>query len=341
MANTTLDTWTVSEQAFPVGGRRSEKLRFLVNYAMLAPSRHNTQPWLFKVTGDAIEVYADQSRRLPVADPCDRELMMSCGAALLHLRVAVRYFGYVPWLERFPGSAGTNPIARLSLGDRRKASREERALFASIPRRRTHRTPFEDRKVSRLLLLELQMAASDEGAWLYVLRKQNARNEVADLVAEGDQIQGADKRFRRELSEWVRPNRTARGDGVPGYAFGIGDLASHFAPFAAERLRWGQRKAARDRRLVASSPVLAVVGTDTDTPLGWLAAGQALARVVLRARADDVMVSCLNQPVEVADLRSRLLDILGRPGFPQVVLRLGYGSELKPTPRRMVSEVLI
>ena len=56
------DPWQVSEHDFPRGGTEQEQLLFLLNYAILAPSSHNTQPWLFRVADDGIEIYADRRR---------------------------------------------------------------------------------------------------------------------------------------------------------------------------------------------------------------------------------------------------------------------------------------
>lgn len=36
--------WNVNEVDFPTTGTPSEQWHFLLNYAVLAPSRHNTQP---------------------------------------------------------------------------------------------------------------------------------------------------------------------------------------------------------------------------------------------------------------------------------------------------------
>ena len=49
----------------------------------------------------------------------------------------------------------------------------------------------------------------------------DARNAVADLVAQADRLQMADKEFRRELAAWLRPNWSDRGDGMPGFALGL------------------------------------------------------------------------------------------------------------------------
>jgi len=43
-----------------------------IQSAILGASAHNTQPWQFAVTGDAITVYADYQRHLGSFDPLRR-----------------------------------------------------------------------------------------------------------------------------------------------------------------------------------------------------------------------------------------------------------------------------
>ena len=72
------EAWNLSEDKFPREGSYVYKLTFLLKYAILAPSSHNTQPWLFKIVdNNVIEVYADRTRALPVVDPEDRALTLS------------------------------------------------------------------------------------------------------------------------------------------------------------------------------------------------------------------------------------------------------------------------
>ena len=97
----------------------------------------------------------------------------------------------------------------------------------------------------------------------------------------------------------------------------------------------------KNRDIAAYSPGLVVLGTDADEPWAWLSAGQALARVLLCARADGVWASFLNQPIETPTLRPKVAELIDRPGHPQLILRLGYGPNVNPTPRRPVEEVLI
>ena len=53
----------------------------LVAAATLAPSPHNSQPWLFRIGSGQIDVFADASRDIGAIDPYGREQLRSrCGA---------------------------------------------------------------------------------------------------------------------------------------------------------------------------------------------------------------------------------------------------------------------
>jgi hypothetical protein len=188
--------------------------------------------------------------------------------------------------------------------------------------------------------LALETAAVREGAWLQPVTGFG-RDALADLIAEGDRIQMADRHFRRELAAWMTPNRSRSRDGIPGYALGLGDFMSAAGPLVMRTFDFGTGRAAKDRELALGSPVLAALGTTGDAPRDWLAAGQALQHVLLRAWLDGLAASFLNQAVEVPELRHRLQVLTGFQGFPQLVLRLGFGGKgAQPTPRRPVADVL-
>jgi len=337
-----LAPWNVSTSGFPAGGDAVAKLTSLLRYAVLAPSGHNTQPWLFRVEGDVVEVYADRTQALPVVDPEDRALVISCGAALLNLRVALRRFGYRDdTYEPLPDPDDADLLVRIRLVEGESASPEEGALFEAIPKRRTTRAAYEQRDVPIELQRDLEADAAREGAWLQLVA-DTERRTIADLIAEGDRAQMADKRFRRELAAWVHPNRSREKRGMRGYGFGFRDLMSHAGPLVIRTFDIGKGQAAKDRELAEHAPLLAVLGTEDDSPRAWLAAGQAMERLLLRACAHGLTSSFLNQPVEVDDLRPRLAEAIGRGGEnPQLVMRFGYGPDVEHSPRASVDDVLL
>jgi hypothetical protein len=339
--NAHLQPWSVSADDFPADSYASDQLEFLVHYAILAPSSHNTQPWLFRINAMDVELFADRRRALRVIDPQDRELTMSCGAALFNLRIAAEYFGHKYEVELFPTATDANLLARVRLGLKGDTTSDDILLFHAITQRRTNRQPLREDPIAPELLGELEAAARKEGAWFHVVNSAEARNQVADVVAEADRAQWANKAFREELARWVRTKADVHRDGLLVHDLGIKDWLSFAGPALIRTFDRGGGQAARDRDIAVHSPVLAVLWTAQDDPVSWLGTGQALESVLLHARTDDVWASFLNQPIEVPELRERLASALGLSGFPQILLRLGYGPEVAPAPRRSVREVLI
>lgn len=340
MSDPVSSLWTLNATDFPETGAMSEKLRFFIAYATLAPSSHNTQPWLFRLVDNVIYLYADRTRALPVADPDDRELVMSCGAALYNLTLAIRHFGYKASVVLLPDPGDPDWVARVQVDVAEEVKPEENELFWAVPARHTNRKAYTAQPVPASLSNAIQAVADAEGAWLHIVQGDDQRHAVVDLIVEADRIQWADKRFRRELAAWLHPKRRLSQDGIPGYTFGTAEVVAYVGPFLLRTFDWGQGQAAKDRQLATGSPLLAVLGTESDTPAAWMTAGQALQHVLLQTCNAGISASFLNQPIEVAELRPRLRDLLGESGFPQLLLRMGYGPDISPTPRRPLRAVI-
>jgi len=335
------DPWAVDPAAFPPGDSRA-RLRFLVTYATLAPSGHNTQPWRFVLRPDAVlELRADRTRSLPVADPADRALTIACGAALQNLHAAAEALGEGVEVARFPDPADPDLLARIhALGPRPPAITGPRMLRA-ITARRTSRFAYDPDPVPGLLRAEAIAAAARDGlARLAWLDDAALRHAVALLVSEGDRIQMADPAFRHELAAWMRARGGASRDGMSGAAFGQPDMLTFAAALVVRTFDIGAGTAAKDQALAAGSPVLAVLATEGDTPRDWLAAGEALQRVLLAVTAGGFTASFMNQPIEVPMLRPRLAAAAGVAGMPQILMRIGRGPKPVPAARRPVRQVL-
>ncbi|HEX9104554.1 MAG TPA: nitroreductase [Polyangia bacterium] len=333
------DPWAISPLDYPRYGSEGEQLAFAARYAALAPSSHNTQPWHFYVRREWIELVADRARALPVSDPDDRELVMACGAALFHLRVAIEHFGRAARVHLFPDPDDRDLLASIGLGPARTPSPDEVRLFDAIPARHTNRGAFARVPLPEVAVERLREIADAHHTHLIPVDGA-AKAELARLVAAADRIQMRNPAFREELAAWLRANRDDNVDGMPGFAHGLGDTRSRFAPLLVRNFDQGDGRAARDSELCEGAPLLAVLATDADTPRAWLEAGEALAHVLLAACADGIAASFLNQPIEVARLRPEVAALVGGERVPQLVLRLGYGREVAATPRRPLWSML-
>ena len=237
--------WDVHDYDFPYEGSTTQQLEFMLNYAVLAPSGHNTQPWKFRFSGESVEVLADRARALAVIDPEDRELVMSCGAALFHLWVAARRFGYSAEYNLLPDPSNEDLMAVLHLGDKAEPTLRENKLFEAIFHRRTNRLPFKAQNIPLSDLESLRSAVEAHGATLDIITDSTKR-KLAELIADGDRIQGSDKHFRRELAAWIHPSRSQSKDGIPGYSAGVRDLTSYAGPFIVRTFDLG--RGARSQR---------------------------------------------------------------------------------------------
>lgn len=316
-----------------------DPLQFALRYSVLAPSSHNTQPWVFRTQGNCVELHADRKRRLPVVDPEDRALIISCGAALCNLVLAIRQQGFEANVE-VVANRGESLLARVKMGEPRPATTKELELFEAIGKRHTCRLDFETASVTEAVAGTLAGALLKPWIWLRLLDPPT-QILAADLIAEGDRMQATSADFRKELASWVRPNFTLSRDGMPGTAFGISTLMSVVFPAILRTVNWGKGQGEKDRRLALAAPLLAVLGTGEDTPKAWLEAGESLERVLLMATSKGLSYSFFNQPIEVPSLRPRLASLTGAHGLPQILLRFGYGPAAKPTPRRELEEVLM
>lgn len=335
-----LSVWQIKEEDFPVNGSDEEKIKFITGYAILAPSGHNTQPWIFKIKKNGIKLYADRTRALPVIDPEDRELTISCGTALANFTIAANYFGFSASVNICPDKKNTDLLAEVKLSQGLEPSDETKKLFKSITKRRTNRKPFEEKTIDGLLLQKMETLASEEKIKLNIVKDNQLRDLAVRIIEEGDKVQSQDKSFCRELSQWVHPNRKKSKDGIPIHSFGVGDLFSQTGPFFIGNIDWGDLQAARDRNLVEGSPVLGIIESRTDTPKDWMMAGIALEKILLFAASENLAASYLNQPLEVPELKNKLIKSLKLKGFPQQILRMGFGKDVKPTPRRNIDEVI-
>lgn len=317
--------WEVVETDFPARGSPEEQLRFLLNYAVLAPSRLNTHPWLFRIDGRTVELYADRSKRLPEVDANDRELTIGCGAALENLLIAMRFFGYAPNVRIDSYPAQPDLLARISLDRGVEATAEERRLFRAIQQRRTNRHPFKDRKIAASLLKAFDEIAQQQGTTFQVVSEE-LLPAVVNLIAIADRLLWEKPGYRQELAAWINRDQGTSREGVSEHAPGGEDLASSLGPPVLRTLDQEYEGNIHHPGL----PMLAVISTFADSWFDWLAAGQTLERILLHARASGVWPSFFNQPIEVASSRAELRELMGQKGFPQLMLRMGYGPHGQP-----------
>ncbi|MEV4536661.1 nitroreductase family protein [Asanoa sp. NPDC049518] len=321
---------------FDADGGPGPVLRECLAAAAAAPSIHNTQPWLFRVAEDLVEVLVDKARRLDNVDPDGRELHLSVGAAVFNLRVAVRAHGRHPEVVVLPDADHPELAARVRMGRARTSTPAAVALAGAIPRRHTNRRPYRNRPVPPAVLADLAVAGDREGVTVLVADGA-LRSSVWSLVRTADTLLRADHGYQAELAAWTTPGGIGRRDGVPREAFGPRDK-NEAIPLRDFSVGNGAPTATVQ---FEHEPTALLILTGGDAPADWLRAGMALERVLLTATVRGLAATPLSQVVEVPHLRSLLGDQANGLTL-QSVLRVGYpATRMRPTPRRPLDEVLL
>jgi nitroreductase len=306
----------------------------LLRTVQAAPSLDNSQPWRVTVFADQIEVCTDPYLEVPVADPVGRQRVISTGAALLNLRLALRMLGRQAAVRLFPDPSRPGLVAVVTARPGPPPSAEEQLLYRAVTQRRTWRAPFSSRLLPEGAVAQLADDAAREGAMLLSVTSHADRDRLADLLVAAVAGQLANPGRAAEQLAWLRTGPAE--DGIP-----VGNLVEATYPIPGLPTAGtgaGQENWQPGVRGLAYRDTLLLLATRTDDPGDWVLAGAALQRVLLTATRFGFATGFLNQPLEAEPLRRALTESLGVTGCPQLLLRLGYPATPPPppTPRRRI-----
>ena len=308
-----------------------------LDLARLAPSIHNSQPWRWRVEPRAVRLYADLRRWLPVTDQDGRDLMLSCGAALHHLRVALAASGIAARVRRLADPDERDLLAVVEVDPHALA---EPGLGSVEPlyRRRTDRRRFNPWPVPQEFLNELVQRAAEQGAVLRAVSDLPTRRKLVAAIAQTARAQAATPGYPEETAAWS--GRTDTPDGIPTANTPRADQEGAAVPM--RDFGDGTLEQPTDTE---DGTMLLALGTSSDDHLSQLRAGEAMSAVLLRATELELATCPLSQPLEVDDTRHTLRDVVLHGTLsPQLVLRIGWPPAgvpaIPPTPRRPLTEIV-
>ena len=315
----------------------------MVAFATRAPSVHNSQPWLWRTTESGLELLADWSRQLSRADPDGRDVLVSCGAALHHLRVASAALGWTAEVRHGPDPGYPRLLASVTF-TRHEASAETARRLANLMDRQTDRRRFSSWPVPPEHLESLARAGSAWGATVTAVQDEAVRTRLLRLTAAADERQRDDAGYATELATWARDRAL---DGVP--AANVPQASTSPGPEAEQLVpqRFPPGSLVDDCQTRASSPpAILVVATSSDDVLSRVRAGEALSALWLEATSRGLVGVPLSQATEVDETRRELESRELRDlSCPQILFCVGWPdpdrAPLPPTPRRPVTQVLL
>lgn len=335
MREVTKDLWETCEQDFPGAAPIERQLRFLLRYAILAPSTRNTQPWRFTVDANTVQLFADPERGQPVSDPDQRELHISLGCALENLLVAAEHFGFRHEVTYFPESGTAALAASVAFAPGGTPS-PARAVITldTIVRRHNDNSVYRSAPVPEEVRRRLQACRVEAELRLDLTDDHFFRRWAEQFTQEADHLEFANPEFREELGYWIR-------QGV----FGMPNVLSRLGSLAVSRLDLGDPVARQDQKIVGSAALFGLISATSDTHLAQIRTGQLFERLWLTATAMAVSIHPMSQTMRHPELRAAMAELIQARGWlPQHLFRVGYsfreGEPYHHTPRRPLEEVL-
>lgn len=325
MTPSNYDLWDIKEADFPETGSMEQKIKFLINYGLLAPSTHNTQPWMFTIKERTLAIRPNLRYRLPEADPSDRNLFISLGCCAANIVVAAAHFGLVANIEIT--EEGIN--LSFSTGSNDKLGR----LFAAITKRYSNKLPYSALSVADKLLDELKLLANDRVDIAFITDAAD-RRFIASLHRKT--LSSYPVSFGKELSKWLRYNKTMRSDGMPAFVVGIKGLKQVIIKrMLVLSPKIFQKLGASDAALVEGSPVLGALFTRKNNRPDWQATGLVYEYMALTATSRNLNMTPLAAMIENDQTAKQLSGKFGKSTIPQMFFRLGYAdNQPYHTPRR-------
>jgi hypothetical protein len=327
--------WTLREADFPIGATSYERARYLLRYAILAPSTKNTQPWKFVIAGDRIAILPDFTRWLRISDPDQRELHISLGCALENLIVAADHFGYACDVTYGASSEGpSEAVASVTLQPAAAGTPRLRpaGLFEALSVRQTIHGFFTARRVEPAVRRTLACLATDDDVRLALKHDRGTTCALAALSAHADVAELGDFDYRRELARVV-------GEGAFGNSWPVSKLGQIVLP----HMNNGASLARRDEALMKDT-LVGLISTVDDDRVSRIKAGQLFERMCLMASMLGVSVHPMSQALQIPTLRREVAKVSGTsPLHPQQLFRIGYAPpQIRPhTPRRSVDQVIV
>lgn len=342
ISNTT--PWQIDEKDYPKDGSLHERLQFILNYAILASSLYDSQPWQFAIDENKAEIniYADRSRWLQLEDPDKNELYMSLGCALENLLIAIDYFGMghrsVAYL---PEPTNKEWVVRIQLGVvSESVVPRPHWLFPAIDHNQSHVSAFKERPLSREDLSEILGFVDDhiyeETTMTHRIALDNfdeqRKQALLNMVSENDVALFSNASFRQELSGMLAEGKVNN----PAFTEEFNTLETD--PDV------GNIIANKESTIVSKAPYIGVLSSNYDDPTAAVKIGQTFERIGLQATLRGVGVYPVFQLLGTQEMKVRMENMLPEiEGYPHLVFAMGYVErqvELNMTPRIPLDQLL-
>lgn len=313
----------------------------ILESAIRAPSTHNSQPWLFKIIENKVEVFFDPKYFLPFVDKETRDLHISIGCMLENFSIASLADNLISSISYGPFEQKTK-LAEIILTESNAPSSElSQKLFKTIPNRVNARGVFVDEKIPINLLEKINLLNVGKNLFIKCLSKKEDIKKVAHFTALAMIDAYSQTGFRKEMSHWMNSNLSTKKEGLPGYSLNIPFLVSLFIPLLIRYFNMGRLLAKLNLKSIASAPLI-VVFSGKDEPNSWMEIGRLAERIMLYVQSLEYQTSIYVGSIEINNYYKEIQKLTDTQERPQFIFAIGHIlGKHKITPRHKIGDKMI
>ncbi len=319
-----------------IGLSDQDKIKHLVNFALFAPSSHNTQPWLFKLDVGKIEVKINKSRELKQSDKNNRQLYLSIGAAVGNILLAAESYGLSAVVE-YVGREDLSVVIRFQS---MHIQNIDDSISQAILSRHSNREKFEDKKIPDSVITEMEQIAAAQGIRLISCSDPEQKEKLQRIVLDSVQASFKDRAFKDELSQWIKPSLAKYKDGMVGYNMGIPWLMSFIVPGLIKYADVSGMQRKMHQTWLEHAPTYVLLAGD-DNVISWIKTGVAFERIAIYLEKAGIKAGIFGAPIETGEYYKEIQKVLNIQQRPLMFFRIGYADKIpKPSPRLDLEQII-
>jgi pimeloyl-ACP methyl ester carboxylesterase/nitroreductase len=324
--------WLINEADYPHSATLPQKISFLLGYGILAPSQHNTQPWLFELSGNELVIKPNLGKLLPAGDPDNQGLYLSLGACTENIVKAGACFGLTATVT----TKGETVAVTFKDNKPKRANTAYGSSLAAIKQRYSNKLPYVSKAIPEKTIKKLEGFSTTLVKVQIITAKQDTFPKLIDIHLGAAKRVASRVSFVHELMAWLRTNNTKAFDGMPGFTVGNSSLKNLIGKNLLIKKPGLLLKLARkDEQLLSSAAAIVVLSVASKGASfeKYMVCGRVLERLWLAMAEKGIAAHPMFASIQDKTAKKQLAELFAG-GQPACFLRIGYASkELPHTPR--------
>ena len=310
----------------------------IIDMARLAPSVHNTQPWVVALRGNGVEVKVDKRHALSEGDPTGRQTMISLGVFCEALVVGAAMFGLVIVDIELQAKHAT---VSFGISKRTLTLSKSRQSTTLLHKRSSDRSVYRPTTISQANIESIEKTDIGLAASIRVVTDKSILQQIAQLTGQGIGLALSNPSFRKELSHYLLLPGSRKKRGINIRSLYINPLLAYLQPLLMRAGIGLHKEAQLERRRWLSASGVIVILADGDLSRFWLESGRAYLRASLAAEALGFSQATSAAIVEASTYHEDIEALLGTHKRILGLIRIGKGSSVRyPSPRLSPEELI-